>query len=104
MKKILPMPNCSSSMKRQESEETWRQKLDEAYRRYQLSTARSRALLEKAVEGQRHGPDDPLVLARDLESEALAEYSQLLKIVTDLMVDSGKREMKSAGRRAEENG
>lgn len=65
-----------------ESEELWRQKLAEAYQRYQAATARYRELLAKTAEGEVRYHDDPMGLERNAESEALAEYMLLLKIVT----------------------
>ena len=77
---------------REEAEESWRQRLDEAHNRYQIATARYRG---QAPERQVHGQDDPLALARDAESETLAEYTRLLKIVTGLGGHGGKCETQS---------
>ena len=96
----MNMPDSFLSTLRQEAEESWRQRLDEAHNRYQIATARYRGLLEKAPERQVHCEDDPLALARDAESETLAEYARLLKIVTDLERHGGKRETQSRVRTA----
>ena len=93
------MSDNSLSTLRQEAEESWRRRLDEAHNLYQIATARYRGLLEKAPEGQIRGQDDPLALARNAESETLAEYARLLKIVTDFGGHGGKRETQSGVRR-----
>ena len=98
----MNVPDNSLSTLRQESVESRRHSLDEAYQRYQMATARYRGLLEKAADGHLRSQDDPLVLARDAESEALAEYTRLLKMGTDSRVHDGKRETQSLVRTEEE--
>lgn len=87
------MPDYSLPTLPQESEDWLRHQLGEAYRQYRAAHARYRGLLETTPEGQTHDHHDPLALARQAESEALADYMWLLKIVTDLMGYSGKREV-----------
>ena len=95
------MPDNSLSTLHQESEESWRQRLDDAYERYHMASTRYRELLEKAPEGRVRSQDDPLALARHAESETLLEYTRLLKIVTDLTVRYAEHEMQSGVRVAE---
>jgi hypothetical protein len=77
---------------RQESEESWRQRLDEAYNLYQIASARYRWLLEKAPESSSADSMILLALAHNAESKTLAEYKRVLKIVTDLTVHGVKQE------------
>ena len=57
-------------------------------RRY-MATGWYRGLWEK---GRVRSEDDPFAIARHRASETLAEYTRLLKIVTDLAVHGGKHE------------
>ncbi len=66
------------------SEEILRQTLREAYERYQAATARYRTLLEDEQAGETRYLDPPLVIARGAESEALAEYMRILRILSGL--------------------
>ena len=68
-------------MLRQDAEAIARQRLEEAYRRYRAASARYRALLRDAPEDQVRSPDDLLAIALREESETLAEYWRLVKIV-----------------------
>jgi len=84
--------NNSLPRLRQESEESWRQRLDEAYKLYQIASERYRWLLEKAREGS--SPDSMilLALAHNAESKTLADYKRVLRIVNDLTVHGVKHE------------
>jgi CheY-like chemotaxis protein len=75
------MPN------REDLEEIWRAKLEEARLRYNAATGEYRKLLGKTPGGSPPSPDSALARARQIESEALAEYSRLLRIFTELTVD-----------------
>jgi two-component system, LuxR family, response regulator FixJ len=68
----------------QELQEFWRQMLQDAFERYQTANARYRVLLREEPAAQVRHPGIALGLARDAESEALAEYMQILKIFTEL--------------------
>jgi len=69
---------------RQELEESWRLRLDETLNRYHTATEAYRGLLQQQPEGMPPGPDGAGGLARQAESEALAEYTHVLRIFTDL--------------------
>jgi len=86
------LPRLRQESLRQESEESWRQRLDEVYQLYQIASARYRWLLEKTPESS--SPDSMilLALAHNAESKTLAEYTRVLKIVTDLTVHRVKQE------------
>jgi hypothetical protein len=72
---------------RQETEAFWIEKLEEANRKYQSATARYRRLLQEKVEAPSPSSGGTLEQARQAESEALSEYTRVLKIFTDLTVN-----------------
>ena len=74
------------TMARQELEESWRQRLEEKLRRYHTASEEYRRLLREEADGQCPLPDSPLACARRAESEALMEYSRVLRIFSDLTV------------------
>ena len=84
--KTPELPMCT--VNRQELEDYWCLKLQEAHRRYQAATARYRRMLQMQPEGLTQGPDGSLTAARQAESQALAEYTRVLRIFTDLTVHS----------------
>ncbi len=67
-----------------QSEEILRQTLREAYERYKTATARCRSLLGEEQAGELLYLDPPLAMAPDEESEALAEYMRILRILSGL--------------------
>lgn len=73
---------------REQLEESWRLKLEEASNRYRVATAEYRAMLEEQSDGTTRGPDatDALMRARQAESQALAEYTNVLRMFTDLTI------------------
>jgi CheY-like chemotaxis protein len=75
-----PLPN------RQELEETWRSKLEQAQLRYQAATHEYRRLLGETRDGLPPGPDSTVAQARRAESEALSEYSNVLRVFAELVV------------------
>jgi hypothetical protein len=71
------------SVTRHELEEFWRLKLEESRARYQAATTYHRTLRN----GQRErDSSEALARARQAESLALAEYTRLLRLFTDLTV------------------
>ena len=72
---------------RQELEAAWRTKLEEARRRYDLATGEYRTLLSETQPGKPSGSDRDLARARKAESEALADYSRVLRVFSRLAID-----------------
>jgi CheY-like chemotaxis protein len=71
---------------RHELENLWRAKVEEAQRRYSAATEEYRKLLDGTPEGLPPNPDSPMARARQAQSEALAEYSRVLRVFTGLTV------------------
>ena len=71
---------------RHELEEIWRERLEGARRRYRAATERYRRLLAHSPEGLPPTPGSALSLAREAESEALAEFTHALEVFTELTV------------------
>jgi hypothetical protein len=83
----MKMPEAPSSViARRELEESWRQKVEEAHSRYHAAAAWHKELLQDQPDGESHCQDGPLGVAQRAESEALAEYTRLLKVFTELTV------------------
>ena len=74
----------SPSRARQDLEDAWRARSEMARARYEMARTRYRKLLEAKPDGPTPPENDPLAFARHAESEALAEYTRVLKIFTDL--------------------
>ena len=64
--------------------ESLRLRLQDAKSRYEAATAHYRALLQQRPEGVPLTPDSALALARRAESEALAEYTRVLRVFIEL--------------------
>jgi hypothetical protein len=75
----------SADTARQEKEDSWRLKVEDAYQRYQAASAQYRRLLAQKPKGAVPSQDDPLIVARHAQSETLAEYMRLLKAFAELM-------------------
>jgi CheY-like chemotaxis protein len=71
---------------RHELEESWRLRLEESQQKYQKATETYRSLLRLEQNGRYPDPDSALARARQAESEALMEYSRVLRIFTDLTI------------------
>jgi len=83
------MPNAerpSLSLMRQDLERDWRFRFVMARERYQTASRRYRKLLREKPEGLTPRHDDPVAIARHEESEALAEYTRILKLFTGLVL------------------
>jgi len=73
------------TIRRQELEESWCLRLQEAQERYQAAAGQYRKLQEQP-ESLMPRPEGPLTQARQAKSRALAEYTRVLRIFTDLTV------------------
>jgi hypothetical protein len=71
---------------RQDLENAWRVRFEMARERYQMASRQYRKLLDGRPEGLIPQHDAPLALAQHAESEALAEYTRILKLFTELTV------------------
>ena len=87
-----PKPSAT----RQTLEDSWLLRLEEAQARYQKATERYRRLLQGQPDGTSRDPRGVLALARQAESQALAEYSRILRAFTDLTVNGKVPEERSA--------
>jgi hypothetical protein len=74
----------SPSLTRQDLEDVWRTRCETARERYKVASTRYRKLLDEKPEGLVPRPDAPLALARHAESEALAAYTKVLRLFTEL--------------------
>ena len=75
----------SPSFAHRDLEDAWRVRSEMARERYKMASIRYRNLLDEKPEGVTPRQDDPVALARQAESEALAEYKRVLKMYTELM-------------------
>jgi hypothetical protein len=71
----------------EELEESWRLKTDRAQKRYQVATERYKKLLKES-QGLLLTADNRLALARQAQSAALDEYRRLLKLFSELTINS----------------
>jgi hypothetical protein len=69
---------------RQTLEDSWRLRLEGTEAHYRRATDRYRKLLQEQPDGTAHGA---VALARQAESEALAEYTRVLRTFTELTVN-----------------
>ena len=76
--------NLPPSLVRQELEESWRSRVESAHARYQAASKQYRELMQGLPDGQPLNKDDGVALAREAESQALAEYTRVLHIFTEL--------------------
>lgn len=76
----------SRRLTRQNLENVWRVRTEIARERYEIASRRYRELLDVKPEGLVPRHDAPLALARHAESEALAEYTRILRLFTELTV------------------
>lgn len=74
---------------RRKLEDHWRARLREAQERYESATAAYRALLGEHGDGGGQRKDGYLARARRAEAEALAEYTRVLHIFTELTLRGG---------------
>lgn len=77
-------------------EDSWRLRLEEAHVHYRRATDQYRKSLQDQPDGRLHNPSGALALARQAESEALAEYTRVLRVFTELTVNGKIPEERSA--------
>lgn len=75
---------------RPQLEDLWRSKVEQAQLRYKAATEEYRKLLGETPRGVPPAPDSPLALARQVESDALAEFTRVLRVFSQLTIH-GKR-------------
>lgn len=81
------MATLNVSATRQMLEESWRLRVEETRARYNKATEHYRHLLQQQPERAQREANGSLALARKAESEALAEYSRVLRTFTELTVN-----------------
>jgi CheY-like chemotaxis protein len=83
---------------RRELEDLWRVKLETAMSEYQCVASAYKSLLEQQGDGTPRSTDatDALMRARQAQSEALAEYTRVLRTFTDLTIHGKMPEDESA--------
>ena len=96
-----PLVNTEMSMTpeptpgRQQLEDLWRSKVEQAQLRYKAATELYRRLLGETPAGTPPAPGSPLACARQAESEALAEYTRTLRVFTELTIHGNRPEYQS---------
>jgi hypothetical protein len=78
----MATPKVSAT--RQTLPDSWRLRLEETQACYHKATERYRRLLQEQPDGMSHDPKGALALARQAETEALAEYRRVLRAFTEL--------------------
>lgn len=81
---------------RQTATDSWLRRLREAYLHYQNAAKHYNRLLKERPYGTPSTPESVLALARQAESEALADYSRILRAFSDLTVYGDAPEKQSA--------
>ena len=76
----------SPSLARTDLEDAWRVRSEMARERYEMASRLYRKLLDEKPDGLIPRHDDPVAVARHMESEALAEYTHVLRLFTELTV------------------
>jgi hypothetical protein len=76
-----------TSATRHTLEDCWRLRLEGTEAHYRKATERYRKLLREQPDGAALNPSGAVALARQAESEALAEYTRVLRIFTELTVN-----------------
>ena len=92
----MTMQTPKPSATRQAVIDSWLRRLQEAYAHYQKAAKHYNRLLKEHPDGTPSNPEGVLALARQAESEALAEYSQILRAFGELTVHDGVPEKQSA--------
>lgn len=75
-----------STLTRQELEESWRVRLEAVQAHYRAASKRYRTLLQDVPDGMPLEHAQTVALAREAESQALAEYQRVLHIFAELTV------------------
>ena len=92
----ITMASTEPSVTRQMLEDSWRLRLEETHIHYRKATERYRTLLQDQPDGRPHDPNGALALARQAESEALAEYARALRVFAELTMNGRIPEERSA--------
>jgi hypothetical protein len=92
----MTLATPKASAMRQTLQESWRLRLEETQDRYHKATERYRRLLQEQPDGMSHDPKGAVALARQAESEALAEYFRILRAFTELTLNGKVPEERSA--------
>ena len=73
---------------RRDLEEFWRLELEQAIRRYKTTTAEYKEILEGCGDRAAEGSDGASALrrAREAQTQALADFTRMLRLFTDLTV------------------
>ena len=91
----MAITNGPSAVTRQELEDSWHSRVEEAQNRYREATERYRKLLQAQPDGKGPTLNGDLALAGKAESQALVELSRVLQIYTDLIVNGKMPEEQS---------
>ncbi|SRR5579871_3817927 len=75
------------SFTRQMLEDSWLRRLEETQARYHEAQDRYRKLLQEQPNGTQHDPNGAVALVLHAETEALAEYTRVLRAFTDLTIN-----------------
>jgi hypothetical protein len=94
------MTISEASAARQMLEDSWRLRLEETQVHYRKATDQYRKLLQEQPDGRPHDPNGALALARQAASKALAEYTRVLRIFTEVTVNGKMPEERSVARSA----
>ncbi len=81
---------------REELEEDWRLRLEGTLHRYRTASEMYRKVLQAQPDGLPPSPDGAVGRARQAESDALAEYTRVLRIFTDLTMHGKIPDQQSA--------
>jgi hypothetical protein len=81
----MTIPELSAT--RRILEDSWRLRLDEAHVHYRKATDQYRKSLQDQPDVRLHNPNGALAVARQAESEALAEYARVLQVFTELTMN-----------------
>lgn len=96
MTETMMMSTPKPSTTRQAVVDSWLRRLQEAYTHYQNATKYYNRLLKEQPDGTPSNPKSVLALARQAESEALAEYTRILRAFSQLTVHGDVPEEQSA--------
>jgi hypothetical protein len=81
----MTVPELSAT--RQMLEDSWLLRLEETHVHYRKATDQYKKLLQDQADGRLRNLNGALAFARQAESEALAEYTRVLRVFTDLTVN-----------------
>jgi CheY-like chemotaxis protein len=94
----MKTPHLPHSLMRQELEESWRARVEAAHTQYQAASKQYRELMQGRPDGLPPNKDDAVALAREAESYALAEYTRVLHIFSELTAQGKMPEEEARGK------